>query len=279
MNILGHAHTHKHTHMKESKLYNTCKSTCQIACFLQFKASKAVAGNESKWRTKMSPTCSLNCGDTHILAECKQMSQKRLWNHDRTEMSLPRKGGEENDQTIQSAKRLTIQLSSLGTNGEAQCWTTSQFFTGFLPFSLTGKRTLRMSSSLLGLPGAEWAAALVLLILSGEFSKTSPNPRALPHSRSQWALLLGQFTIKDGTIFKRWYNECPPLLAVSGSLDSSIHYNSKPQLVQPSVSGTKPCFVSRLLPIHDPMQECQPWRMLRFEESQFRLYSNHGKQT
>lgn len=134
-----------------------------------------------------------------------------------------------------------------------------------------------MSSSLLDLPGEEWAAALFLLALSGEFSKTSPNPRALPHSRSQWPPLPGQFTIKN-TSFKRWHNVCPPLLAVTGSLDSSISYNPKPQLVQSSVSGFF-LPVSRLLPTHDPMRECQPWRMLRSEERQFRLYHNHGKQT
>lgn len=92
------------------------------------------------------------------------------------------KGGEENDQTIQTAKRL-INSSVLSGLRERACWTISQFFTEFLPFSLTGKRTLRMSSSLLDLTGAEWAAALFLLALSGEFSKTSPNPR-LYHSHN-----------------------------------------------------------------------------------------------
>lgn len=164
---------HTHTYTKESKLHNTCKSTCQIACFLQSNASKVVAGNESKWRTKMSPTCSLNCSNTHILVECKQMSQKLLWNHDRTEMSLPRKGEK------RMTKRLTIQLILWGLT-ERACWTTSQFFTGFLPFSLTSKRTLRMSSSLPGLLGRNGLQLWFLLYL-GSTQRHVLTPPPTPH--------------------------------------------------------------------------------------------------
>lgn len=74
------------------------------------------------------------------------------------------------------------QLSSLGAKGEGMLNNLTVLYR--VPsFQPPGKRTLRMSSSLLDLPGAEWAAALFLLALSGEFSKTSPNPR-LYHSHN-----------------------------------------------------------------------------------------------